>query len=182
MTTTSTPPSTPTSTPSSTSTPRPKRGGTHPIYGIYAGEAPLNDIYELITTNSFHHVLQVQSTKQANTNETTLITNMEDASKPKFNGNPDLTPCSLTKYDKEGFIWALKEKIKLCCLHTFFYLPNASGTMTYLFDHPHDFTLDIVTAEHNDHINTPPVIYKKDSLQNDTTTETTISIKARFHA
>ena len=120
MTTNSTPPTTPTSTPSSTYTPKPKGGGTHPIYGIYAGGAPLNNIYKLITTNSFYHFSQVQSTKQAITDETTLITNMEDTSKPNFNGNLDLTACSLTGYNKEGFMQAMKEKIKLYGLQTFF--------------------------------------------------------------
>ena len=111
---------------------KPKRGDTHPIYGIYLGGSALDDAYKLTSDNTFHHVSQVRSVKQANSNETTLISNMEDNTKIKFNGNLELTTCSLTEFDKDGFLRAVKEKVKYYGLQNFFYLPDASNKMKYL--------------------------------------------------
>ena len=129
-------------------TKKPKRGDSHPIYGIYLGGSALDATYKLTSDNTFHHVSQVCSVKQANSNETTLISNMEDNTKIKFNGNLELTSCSLTEYDKDGFLHAVKERIKYYGLHNFFYLPDAISTMKYLLEYPHDFALDKVTAEY----------------------------------
>ena len=129
-------------TTTSTST-APRRGGSHPIYGIYLGGSPLDTNYNLTATHPFHHISQVCSPKQSNTNESTLITAMEDTTKPKFTGNLDLTTSSATKYDKDSFIRAVKEKVKYCGLHNFFYT-HTGTTMKYLLDNPHDFTFDNV--------------------------------------
>ena len=161
---TSTPSGSATLTPpsgSTTTTPptAPKRGGIHSIYGIYAGGAPLNDAYALTTTHSFHHVSQVRNHKQANTNESSLLSALEDSRKLKFNGNLDLTACTDSEFDKEGFIRAVKEKVKFYGLHTFFYLPDTAGTMKALLDSPHDFTFDEVTDEYKRRLTEPhPVL------------------------
>ena len=136
-----------TTTATTTSATKPKRGDSHPIFGIYLGGSALDDSYKLTSDNTFHHVSQVCSVKQANSNETTLISNMEDNTKIKFNGNLELTACSLTEYDKDGFLRAVKEKVKYYGLQNFFYLPDASKKMKYLLDFPHNFTLEEVLDE-----------------------------------
>ena len=164
------------STSVTTPTTKPKHGDSHPIYGIYLGGSALDATYKLMSDNTFHHVSQVCSVKQANSSETTLISNMEDNKKIKFNGNLEVTSCSLTEYDKDGFLQAVKEKVKYYGLHNFFYLPDVSKTMKYLLDFPHDFMLEEVTKEYKARVKTP------DPVNDDAGTETPASKLARFEA
>ena len=48
-----------------------------------------------------------------------------DPSKLKFNGKLDTPAGYVTKYDKEEFLQAVKEKVSYYCLQTFFYMPTA---------------------------------------------------------
>ena len=160
-------------TASATST-APRRGGTHPIYGIYLGGAPLDVTYNLTAAHPFHHMSQERSPKQSNTNGSTLISAMEDNTKPKFTGNLDLTTSSATEYDKDSFIRAVKEKVKYYGLHNFFYI-QTGGTMTYLLDNPHDLTCDEVHADYKDRVKQLVPVMTTDT----TPVETPESIAAR---
>ena len=133
---------------------KPKQGGIHPIYGIYLGGAPLNPTYNLETENCFHHVSQVRNVKQANTNESALILHMEDSTKIKFKGNMELTACSSSEFDKDGFLPALKERVKYYGLHNFFYVKDGAK-MKYLLDKPHEFTFEQIKKDYENHLNKP---------------------------
>ena len=131
-----------------------KRGGIHPIYGIYLGGAPLDLNYKLEINNSFHHVSQIRNVKQANTNESALISHMEDSTKIKFKGNMELTACNSSEFDKDGFLRDLKERVKYYGLHIFFYVKD-DAKMKYLLDNPHDFTFEQVKKDYEDRLDKP---------------------------
>lgn len=161
--------------------PDPIRGGTHPIYGIYLGGSALDDSYHLTAEanlTNFRHISQVRSPKQSNTNESALIALMDDETKTKFKGNLDLTVTTSTEYDKDGFLHAVKEKVRYYGLQTFFYLPDSAGHMVFLLNNPYDFTLEEVTTEYEGQLNKPDKVLKDGS----TTDETDASILNRFKA
>ena len=93
MATTATSPSPPasaTTSTSSTTTITPRRGGTHPIFGIYAGGGELGDTYKLKGGNSYSCTSQLRNEKQLNVAETSLYAQRNDTTTLKFNGKMDV--------------------------------------------------------------------------------------------
>lgn len=55
----------------------PRRGGEHPIYGIFIGGSALDDEYRLIGTRHYKYTTQRRSAKVVNSIEQSLITTIE---------------------------------------------------------------------------------------------------------
>ena len=120
----------------------PKRGGIHPIYGVYLGGSGLKDDYSLLKVNSYKFTSQLRNVKQAGISERTLMNSREDSSLRKFNGKLEV-PNAATSFDmdKEEFNESLKDKISYYGLHKFFYLPGPEKKILSLLSNLHTFSL-----------------------------------------
>lgn len=86
------------------SVPTPKRGGVHPIYGVFLGGGPMNDQY-CIDSPDFHCVSQLRSVKQLQIIQTQLEQARDSISSIKFHGNLDIDESkTVTELDKTHFI------------------------------------------------------------------------------
>ena len=73
-----------------------KRGGTHPIFGIYVGGSSLDKHYNLTNKNGYSSTSQLRSEKSLNLAENSLYTQRDDTTSLKFNGKMDV------KYNDAG--------------------------------------------------------------------------------
>ena len=147
---------------------KPCRGGIHPsIDGVYLGGCALNNNYELIEAKSFKFIAQCRNLKQQQTNLHTIESAMNDST-PKFNGKLELSENS-SELDKDKFFDQLKHLVCLYGLQNFFYLPNSQGSMTYLLDDSHLFTLDQVVQEDYQRLHEPDPVYEVQNLPSPST-------------
>ena len=95
----------------STSVIKPKRGGLHPIYGLFMGGSELTNNYTLKSTTPYKLTTQLRNPKQSSSSERILVSARQRAISVTFKGNLE-TPSNCTnEYDKEGFITALEEQV-----------------------------------------------------------------------
>ena len=131
-----------------TTTDPPRRGGNHPIYGIFVGGSELNDRYELTGSRHYKFTGQRRGAKVINSIEQALLSTIASKDADKFNGNLERTGSSPTnEIDKETFIKALKKKVRLHGQQTFYAIPLNNNVVS-LFDNYHKFTVDEVIAQH----------------------------------
>lgn len=83
-----------------------KRGGTHPIFGIYVGGSPLYTDYKLTDKNGYSSTSQLRSEKSLNLAENSLYAQRDDSTSVKFNGKMDTTTntASLSELTLESFL------------------------------------------------------------------------------
>ena len=139
-------------------TPPPRRGGTHPIFGVFVGGDRLNEQYELASPFSYASTSQVRSVRSLSIAETALHTQRADNSSLKFNGKLEVTnenQSSLTELNMEEFLRSVGETVERFGLQSFFYLKDASKKMKYLPEEPHSFTLEQVLTEHTSRLVEP---------------------------
>ena len=74
----------------------PKRGGMHPIYGLFMGGSELIDDYTLKSTTPYKLTTQLRNLKQSSSSEHILISARQNASSVSFQGNLE-TPANCTK-------------------------------------------------------------------------------------
>ena len=72
----------------------PKRGGEHPIYGIFIGGSFLDNQYKLIGNRHYQFTSQRRSAKVVNSIEQALLNTIESKTAQKFNGNLEKNPSS----------------------------------------------------------------------------------------
>ena len=70
---------------------KPKRGRTHPIFGVYVGGDSLRSKYKLLSPNSYSGTSQIRSKRSLNIAETSLHALQVNTMFLKFNGNLDVT-------------------------------------------------------------------------------------------
>ena len=117
------------STTSTTVTLLPRRGGKHPIFGIYVGGDRLTETYELASSFSYSGTSQIRSERSLNVAETSLHTQRANATTPKFNGKLEVSSdnqSTLTELSMEGYLHAVEEIVERFGLQTFFYLMDSS--------------------------------------------------------
>ena len=89
----------------------PRRGGEHPIYGIFLGGGELNDLYELSGAHHYRFIGQRRGAKVINSIEQALLSTIASKDADKFNGNLEKTKSSVSsEIDKETFIKSLQKK------------------------------------------------------------------------
>jgi hypothetical protein len=89
----------------STSLPTPKRGGIHPMYGLYIGGASLNQAYEGI--GKFLYATQHCNEKGLAYIQQNLVTARDSPTSLKFDGKLEVLGPSVTEMDKERFLTLL---------------------------------------------------------------------------
>ena len=89
----------------------PKRGGMHPIYGLFMGGSDLTNHYTLKSSTPYRLTTQLRNPKQSSSSERILISARQNTSSITFKGNLDTSANCTNEHDKEGFITALEEQI-----------------------------------------------------------------------
>jgi hypothetical protein len=126
----------------------PKRGGIHPMYGVYIGGCPLGDDYLPKKTLSYHFSSQRRHVKTISTIESNLIKARDSTITLKFNGQLEAVVGSATEVGKEKFLVMLKRKIEEHGQETFYHIQSDAKVMD-LIEHIHNFTVEQVTEEFN---------------------------------
>ena len=138
----------------------PKRGGTHPTFGIYLGGSGIDSDYNLLKSPSYKFTAQLRNMKQAGIGERALMNARDDSSVRKFNGKLEVSDStSKTEMDKEDFFETLKDKVAFYGLHNFFYLPSTDGTMLLLLTDSYAFSLKEVTTEFESRLIEPAPVH-----------------------
>ena len=161
----------------SPTTPLLKRGGRHPIFGIYVGGAPLDNQYELSHTDTYASTSQLRNEKQLSVAETSLHNQRNNTTTLKFNGNMDVkesNTASLTEMNLDMFLRNVGDIVERFGLEPFFYLPNSSGAMKYLPEDSHTFTLTSVLDKHKSRLSEPTPVLDSSGVEEPT------SVAARF--
>ena len=93
--------------------PKPKRGGEHPIYGIFIGGSELDNTYNVTGTRHYRLTGQRRGPKVVNSIEQALLKTIDSNEACKFNGNLEKTELSPSnEIDKENFIKQLQKKVR----------------------------------------------------------------------
>ena len=145
--------------------------------GPYVGGSPLDNTYQLITSEeSFKCALQLRNAKTLLGIEYDFRKSSASSTSLKYDGKLKLDSSEVTskELDKEEFLLAVDEAIMSYGLQTFFYLPDQTGTIKYLAEEPHMFTIDQIMVEHDSRMIEPA------PLLDDNDEETVDSISARF--
>ena len=160
----------------------PKRGGIHPIYGLFMGGSDLTNNYSLKSKTPYRLTTQLRNPKHSSSSERILISARQNASSITFKGNLD-TPVNCTnEYDKEGFITALEEQISFYGLQNLFSIPDSNGVMRSLVQDSHLFDLKGVIIEFDSRMESPVPLFLQDSQGNDTDVESPESVSSRLRA
>ena len=126
----------------------PKRGGIHPIYGVFVGGAAVDDNYKLKGKRLYKSSTQRRNPKSIGHIEGDLRTARDSTTVCKFHGNLDGT--TDRELNKKSFLKTIE---RLSMEHGHHYLwhypdPANSSKMVPFFKNVHSFTLATVTAEH----------------------------------
>ena len=100
-----------------------KRGGTHPIFGVYVRGSALDKGYNLTSPHSYSSTYQLRTVKSLNMAEKSLYSQRGDTTSLKFNGKLDVAEgntASLTKLNVEGFLRGVEAIVKRFGLEAFF--------------------------------------------------------------
>jgi len=161
----------------STTTPTPRRGGKHPIYGIFIGGSDLDDSYRLTGTRHYKFTAQRRGPKVINSIEQALLNTIASKDADKFDGNLDKTSSSTkNEIDKATFIKQLKKRVRLHGQQTFYSVMYQSELLS-LFDHYHKFTVEEVISQHEYRCDEPVP-----DIDPNTNLETPESQQLRFEA
>jgi len=159
----------------------PKRGGTHPIFGLYVGGDALTNMYHLASSDTYSSTSHLRGDKVLQVAESSLHSQRNYVTSIKFNGKLEITSntsgVSLTEPSMESFFRSVVDVVERFGLKTFFYAMDTDSIMKYLPEEPHNFTLATVIKEH-----TSSLVEPAPTTDNNATnpTETSTSILARF--
>ena len=155
----------------------PRRGGVHPIYGVFIGGGELDNTYNLAGTRHYKYTAQRRSAKVVNSIEQALLKAIDAKDIDKFNGNLEITPSSSTnEIDKETFVKQLRKKVRLHGQQSFFTI-TYQGQVLSLFDHYHKLTVEDVIDQYELRCDEPDPI-----VDPTTQVETDASKQLRFEA
>ena len=160
-----------------TTTNPPRRGGIHPIYGIFLGGSKLDDTYRLTGTRHNRFTGQRRGPKVINSIEQALLKTIDSTDACKFNGNLEKTESAQpTEIDKETFIKQLQKKVRLHGQQSFYSIMYQTEVIT-LFDNYHKFTVEEVIDQHEYRCDEPQPV-----LDTNTNLETEESKQLRFES
>ena len=100
----------------------PKRGGTHPIFGLYVGGDALTTDYALAFPGSYPSTSQPCSEKGLQVAENFLHLQKNNTTSLKFDGKLDVTKensASLSEFNMEGFLRSVADLVEHFGLETF---------------------------------------------------------------
>jgi hypothetical protein len=131
----------------------PKRGGVHPIYGIFLGGAKLDDDYKCVTksgpsSGTYRFSTQRRHEKTMSGIEKTLRDARDSPTSIKFNGKLEGTEGSLSEIGKERFVTLLERRVIEHGQQTFYHIKDTDGKVVDLFEHAHRFNVETTMAEH----------------------------------
>mmetsp|Transcript_15021 Transcript_15021/g.28265 ORF Transcript_15021/g.28265 Transcript_15021/m.28265 type:complete len:2300 (+) Transcript_15021:159-7058(+) len=130
------------------SSPPPKRGGVHPIFGAFVGGGPLSEDYT-IANPVFRSISQLRTIKQLQHIQSNLEAARDTSTGLKFHGNLELDELkSATELDKKNFVEKVELLVETYGFHSFFYMKGVDGKMHSLLSDSHLFTLLDVLADH----------------------------------
>ena len=139
--------------------PTPRRGGVHPLAGIYNGGSAIDKNYALVSPAlSFKFATQLRTEEQLSSNETTLLSQQDNTQYLKFKGKLDMASVGASELDKHQFMTKVKKNMRYYGLHTWFYLPDNDGVMRFLLEDVHLFTFDQVMTEFKSRLTEPAAI------------------------
>ena len=128
----------------------PKRGGIHPVYGLYISGAPLaGQTYKLTSTNrsTYAFVSQRRNLKTISSIERELVS--DSTTTLKFDWKLEAVTASATEIGKERFLTLLLERrVEEHGQETFYYMKDIHGIVVNIFDHVHNITLDATVLEY----------------------------------
>ena len=130
----------------------PKKGGTHPIFGLYIGGDALTASYASSSPDSKSNTTQLRSVNELQIAENFLHSQKNNTTSLKFNGRSDVieeNSISLSEFIMEAFSRSVVGLVESFGIDTFFYIMDIDGSMKYLQEEPHHFTLELVQAEHS---------------------------------
>lgn len=128
--------------------PTPRRGGIHPVYGVFLGGSAMKDDYRL-SSPDFHCVSQLRSIKQLQIIQNTLEQARNSLTSIKFHGNVEIDDAkATTELDKNHFVKKVEQLVETYGFQGFFYMKAMDGSMVSLLSHSHLFTLKDVLTEH----------------------------------
>ena len=79
----------------------PKRGGIHPVYGLYIGGSALDDSYKAVDSSSYSYASQRRHVKTISSIERDLVTARDSTTTLKFDGKLEPVVGSTTEIGKE---------------------------------------------------------------------------------
>ena len=93
----------------------PKRGGKHPIFGLYVGGDVLTSEYKLAYQYTYSSTSQLQSEKGLQVEEISLHSQTNNTTSLKFNGKLEVTEISsatVYEYNMESFLRAIGDIVE----------------------------------------------------------------------
>ena len=133
----------------------PRRGGDHPIYGIFLGGNELDNDYKLLGSRHYKFTGQRRGPKVVNSIEQTLHSLSNSKDSEKFTGKLETTPSANTnEIDKERFIKLLRKRVRLHGQQSFYAMTYGQAVVP-LFDNYHKFTVEEVIEQHKDRCEEP---------------------------
>ena len=156
---------------------KPKRGGKHPLYGIYMGGSTLDYLYQPVKASTYKTTSQLRSIKATPVLESTLHSIRSASTSIQFNGNLEIASGStVNELDQREFLLSTKEMVQRYGFHSFFSMPLGTKEMLPLAENSHKFTVDEVISEYEDRVQ-PEATPFLDPLSN---LETESSIVIRY--
>ena len=124
----------------------PKRGGIHPLYELYLGGSPLDSDYKPTESDSYSYATQRRNIKTIASIERDLTTARDSTTTLKFDGKLEPVVGSITEVGKERFLQLLERRVEEHGHETFYYVKYEDNVVN-LFEHVHNVTLNMLTAE-----------------------------------
>jgi hypothetical protein len=126
-----------------------RRGGIHPVYGVFLGGSAMKDDYR-VASPDFHCVSQLRSIKQLQIIQTTLEQARDSLTSIKFfHGNVVIDDAkATTELDKNHFVKKVERLVETYGFQGFFYMKAMDGSMVSLLSHSHLLTLKDILTEH----------------------------------
>jgi hypothetical protein len=124
----------------------PKRGGIHPLYELYLGGSPLDSDYKPTESDSYSYATQRRNIKTIASIERDLTTARDSTTTLKFDGKLEPVVGSITEVGKERFFQLLERRVEEHGHETFYDVKYEDNAVN-LFEHVHNVTLNMLTAE-----------------------------------
>ena len=102
----------------------PKRGGKHPLYGIYMGGCILDYLYQPVKSSAYKTTSQLRSIKATPVLESTLHSIRSASTSIQSNGSLEIASGStLGELYQREFLLSTKEMVQRYGFHSFFSMP-----------------------------------------------------------
>ena len=125
--------------------PAPKRGGVHPVYGLFIGGTDLDNAYK--AEGKYSYSTQRRNAKGIASIEQNLMNARDSITSQKFNGKLEPVATSTTEIGKERFVTLLQRRVEEHGQQTFYFMKDPKDTIVNMLTNVHSFTLEMVVKE-----------------------------------